>query len=79
MPGTAVGLYCAVGRLFGLLVSTCTTCARETQAAFNRRAERLRIGLGAPNLGLVQGWRREAERCPEAVGSPSTAFRCGNR
>jgi len=47
MPGTVVGLYCTVGSRFDLLVSTYTTAARETQAAFNARAEGLRRGLGA--------------------------------
>jgi hypothetical protein len=34
MPGTVVGLYCAVVARFELLVSTCMTRARETHAAF---------------------------------------------
>ena len=37
MPGTVVGLYCAVGSRFDLLVSTYTTATRETQAVFNQR------------------------------------------
>ena len=55
MPGTAVGLYCAVVERFDLLVSTCTTGARETQAVFNQRAESLRTWLGALNLGSGKG------------------------
>jgi hypothetical protein len=51
MPGTVVGLYCAVVERFDLLVSPRTMAARETQAVFNRRAESLRTWLGALNLG----------------------------
>jgi hypothetical protein len=51
MPGTVVGLYCAVVEPFELLVSSRATAARETQAVFNRRAESLRTWLGALNLG----------------------------
>ena len=53
MPGTAVGWYCAVGWWFELLVSTCMTAARESQAVLNQRAESLRTRLGALNLGLA--------------------------
>jgi hypothetical protein len=49
MPGTVVGLYCAVGSQFCLLASTYTTSARETQVVFNQRAEYLRLWLGALN------------------------------
>ena len=47
MPGTAVGLYCAVVDRFDLLVPTRTMAARETQAVFNQRAESLRRWLRA--------------------------------
>ena len=57
MPGTAVGLYCAVVERFDLLVSTRTIAARETQAVFNQRAGSLRTWLGALNLGSVQAWQ----------------------
>jgi len=51
MPGTAVGLYCAVVDRFDLLVPTRTMAARETQAVFHQRAESLRRWLRALNLG----------------------------
>ena len=60
MPGSVVGLYCAVVERLDLLVSTCTTAARETQAVFNQRAESLRTWLGALNLGSGEGWQRES-------------------
>jgi len=47
MPGTVVGLYCAVVERFDLLVSMCTMAARETRPVFNRRAGSLRTWLGA--------------------------------
>ena len=49
----AVGLYCAVGYRFDLLVSARTISARESQAVFNQWAGRQGIWLGALNLGLV--------------------------
>ena len=61
MPGPAVGLYCAVGQRFDLLVSTCTAAAGETQAVFNQRVESLRTWLGALNLGSVRGRQRRHE------------------
>ena len=61
MPGAAVGLYCAVGYRFDLLVSTYTIAVCETQEVFNDRAESLSTGLGALNLGLGEGWQREPE------------------
>jgi len=61
MPGTVVGLYCAVGSRFALLVSTYTTAARETQAISNERAEYLRTLLGALNHCSGEGWQREPE------------------
>ena len=61
MPGAPVGLYCAVVARFDLLVSMRMTAARETQAAFNHRVEGLCAGLGAVNLGSVEGWQRESE------------------
>jgi hypothetical protein len=61
MPGTDVGLYCALVERFDPLVSTCTTAARESQAAFNQGAGSLRTWLCALNLGLVEGWQRESE------------------
>jgi hypothetical protein len=51
MPGTVVGLYCAVGQRFEHLVSTCARAARETQAVFSRQAENLRPWLRLLNLG----------------------------
>jgi len=42
MPSAAVGLYCAVVDRLDLQVPARGTAARETQAAFNQRAERLR-------------------------------------
>ena len=61
MPGTAVGLYCAVVDRFDLLVSTRMIAARETQAVFNQRAGSLRTWLGALNLGSGEGWQGESE------------------
>jgi hypothetical protein len=79
MPGTAVGLYCAVVERFDLWVSTCATAAPETQAAFNQRAESLRTWLGALNLGSGEGWQSEPENRGEAEGRPPTVFRRGHR
>jgi hypothetical protein len=62
MPGTGVGLYCAEVEWFDLLVSACTTTARETQAAFNHQVDSLCARLGALNLGLVLGRQRESEK-----------------
>jgi len=61
MPGGAVGLYCAVGHRFNLLVSTRTIATRESQAVFNQWAERQGTWLGALNLGSVAGGQREPE------------------
>jgi len=47
MPGDVVGLYCAVGYRFDLLVSTFTPVARETPEVFNQQAESLRTWLDA--------------------------------
>ena len=62
MPGTAVGLYCAVVERFDLLVSTRTIAARETRAVFNQRAGSLRTWLGAAepwfSAGLAAARRR---------------------
>lgn len=61
MPGAAVGMYCAVGYRFDLLVSTRTLAARESQAVLNHWAETQSTRLGALNLGSVEGWQREPE------------------
>ena len=42
MPGTAVGLYCAVVDRFELLVSTRVLVAHETKAGINHEAGNLR-------------------------------------
>ena len=62
MPGTGVGLYCAVVERFDLLVSTCTTGVRKTQAACNQRAEALLKGLGELNLGSEEACLADRER-----------------
>ena len=78
MPGTAVGLYCAVVERFDLLVSTCTTAARETQVVVNQRVESLRTWLGALNLGSVEGWQLGIQS-PLLVSSPAVGnFRPGS-
>ncbi len=81
MPGAAVGLYCAVGHRFDLLVSTYTIAVRETQAVFSERAESLSTGLGALNLGLGQSWQREPEygAAQARNGRPPPAIRLGPR
>ena len=53
MPADVVGLYCAVGLRFGLLVSTCTAGARETQVMFNQWAE-----SHAHMVGCSEPWFR---------------------
>jgi hypothetical protein len=61
MPGTVVGLYCAMVERFDLLVSTHEMAARKSRAVFNQRAETLSTGLGVLNLGSEDGWQREPE------------------
>jgi hypothetical protein len=64
MPGTVVGLYCAVVERFELLASARTIAAQETQAVTNRRAECLRTWLGALNLGLGEAGGHNPENAP---------------
>ena len=64
MPDGAVGWYCAVGYRFGLLVSTRTLAARESQAVINQWAATPSTRLGALNLGSVEGWQHETQSGP---------------
>jgi hypothetical protein len=51
MRRAAVDLYCAVVDWLDLLVSTCTTAARETYAVFNQLAD-----SHAHMVGRVKPW-----------------------
>ena len=79
MQGAAVGLYCAVVDRFDLSVPTRGTPARETQAAFNQRAESLRTWLGALNLGLVDGRPQGLHRRLKTVTSTDVEARVDRR
>jgi hypothetical protein len=79
MPGNVVGLYCAVGLRFGLLVSTCMAAARETQLVFNRWAESLRTWLGALNLCSGEDWQRESENGAARPRRPDQRVKPGCR